>query len=71
MEHCKGKHNNVRWDLPERKGRQGRPRKTWCQTFKDDLWTEDIKWEDAEDATRDRIHWKKLAALCTSSERNQ
>lgn len=38
--------------------------------LKDDLRTVEIKWENAEDAATGRIHWKKLAALCTLHERN-
>lgn len=62
--------NTVWWEPPERKWRWDRSCKTWHQTFKNNLQTVDIKWIEAEGTAIDRIHWKKLAVLCTSRKRN-
>ena len=38
------------WIPPRGKRKRGRPHKTWCATFKEDLQLVRVQWEDAESA---------------------
>ncbi len=52
------------WMPPNGRRRQGRPKKTWRRTFKEDLKRVGIKWEEVESHAANRYQWNLLAAQC-------
>lgn len=55
---------SINWTSPGECRRQERPRKTWRQTFQEDLKYVSITWEDVEKVAMDRTCWKTLVAQC-------
>ncbi|KAL7398770.1 hypothetical protein ABVT39_015049 [Epinephelus coioides] len=54
------------WVPEGNKRKRGRPKKTWRQTFKEDLSEMDVSWHGARRVTRDRRKWKGLIAECSN-----
>ena len=46
--------------------KKGRPKKTWRQTFREDLDEMGMAWNSAAETANDRVKWRKLVARCSS-----
>lgn len=55
----------IKWIPKKGKRKQGRPRKTWRATFKEDLENMNVTWDSVEINAADRIRWRELVARCT------
>ena len=52
------------WTPDDGRRRRGRPKKTWCRTFQEDLTRANISWEEAEHTAMDRPLWRQAATQC-------
>ena len=58
----------IEWSPPDGKRKQGKPKKTWRSTFKEDLQERGIIWEERIRLAQDRIRWRTLAARCPTRD---
>ena len=69
LPHQRHAYTAIHWTPLGGKRKVGRPQKTWRQTFRNDIRTLDIKYEQIEDEAADRSRWKKLTAQCATMHR--